>query len=298
MLGIHTNLSNDEYHADTSAVSRTGLWEFRNAPIKYWNGYLNPEREVRKDTVDLAFGRAFHTFVLEPHLFEQQYCIQAEFPGVTEKPLKRDLQETHGKELGAKLFEENKQLDLQEKNHRDKAVSDFFANAAGKVILTPNQMNKLRQMRQSVLNHPQASKLIVGGKIEHSFFWDDPHTGVRCKTRPDILFDNMTVDLKTCKDADERSFIKSVAAYGYHWQSAMNREGVYHTGGNDIKTHTFICVEKEWPYLVGVYYLHHSALDSALVMLKNTLNDFKQCKETNVWPGYATKEISLPSWAE
>jgi hypothetical protein len=299
MLGVFKNLSNEEYHADTSAVSRSGLWEFRKAPAKYFNAYLNPERPEKKDTPDMAFGRAFHTFVLEPHLFEQQYIVQdLKLPEIDEKPLKRDLQAEHGKDLGAELYEEAKQKEAHQKALRDRLLADFSTKSAGKELITVDQMATLRLMRQSVLNHPEASQLVVGGAVEHSLFWEDPHTGVRCKTRPDLWFDNMTVDLKTTKSADERSFIQSVASYGYHWQSAMNREGIYHTGHNDIKKHTFICVEKEWPHLVAVYILDQSALDSAHTMFKNTLRDFKICRDTNDWPGYATKEISLPAWAE
>lgn len=271
MLGVFKDLSNADYHNDITAVSRSGLWEFKRSPAHYWNAYLNPERPERKDTPDMAFGRAFHTFVLEPHLFDQEYAVE---------PAKVLL-----KDFGRDIYDAYKQQIV-------------CLELTGKTILTADQMEKLEKMRQSVLNHPQASDLIIGGAIEHSLFWEDPHTGIRCKTRPDVWHDNMTADLKTCVSADERAFVNSIGSYGYHWQSAMNREGIYHTGGNDVKTHTFICVEKEWPHLVAVYILDKQALDSAHKMVKNTLQNFKICKASNDWPGYPTREVSLPSWAE
>lgn len=266
MIGIFKDLSNDDYHAHTESISRSGLWDFKACPAKYWNNYLNPEREAKKQSPEMLFGSAFHTYVLEPHLFDQQYAILPE--GI-------DRRTKQGK------------IDYDE----------FLSTAAGKSFITLEQSRNLELMKQSVEKHPEASQLIVGGAIEHSFFWDDPHTGVRCKTRPDILFDNMTVDLKTTDDASERGFIKSMAQYGYHLQAAFNREGVFHTGGNDIKTHTFICVEKKWPHLVGVYYLDQITLDYAHNLFKNTLTDFKKCRDENIWNGYETREISLPSWA-
>jgi hypothetical protein len=298
MLGVYQDLSNEDYHADRTAVSRSGLWQFRQAPAKYWNHYLNPERRERKDTPDMAFGRAFHTYVLEPHLFDTQYFVpDFEVPKVDEKPLKRDLVEQFGGTMGARLYEEAKELELRQKEARDAAINFHAKKAEGKEIITLDQMAKLKDMRASVMSHPQAPAMITGGAIEHSLFWEDPHTGVRCKTRPDIWFENMTVDLKTCKDADERSFIKSVYTYGYSLQSAMNREGIYHTGGNDIKTHAFICVEKEWPHMVAVYYLDQIALDAAHNLFKNTLESFKESLTNNIWKGYETKEISIPAWA-
>jgi len=300
MLGIFKNLSNEDYHADRTAVSRSGLMEFRKAPAKYWNTYLNPNRpEEKKDTPQMAFGRAFHTFVLEPHLFETQYCVQdLKLPEIQPKPLKGDLQLKYGKEIGAKLYEEAKELEYQQKMLRDRLLADFAAKSAGKELITLEQMNTLQMMRQSVMNHPQAAELITGAAIEHSIFWEDPHTGVRCKTRPDIWHENMTADLKTTVSADENSFRRDIPLYGYHLQSAFNREGIYRTGGKDIRTHTFICVEKEWPHLVAVYILDQNALDSAHKLFKNTLAEFKECQTSNVWPGYKTQEISLPPWAE
>ena len=299
MLGVFKNLSNDDYHADRSAVSRSGLWEFRRCPAKYWNAYLNPERPERKDTPDMAFGRAFHTFVLEPHLFDDYYYVQdLELPEIDKKPLKGDLQLKYGKEQGHALYEEAKRLEIQQKALRDRLIADFSAKSAGKELITRDQLTTLRLMEKSVLAHPEASQLIRGGEVEHSLFWEDPHTGVRCKTRPDLWFDNMTVDLKTIESADERSFIHSCIKYGYSLQSAMNREGIYHTGHNDIKKHAFLCVEKKWPYLVAVYILDQSALDSAHIMLKNTLTKFKECLTTNIWESYPTREVSLPAWAE
>lgn len=298
MLGIFKDLSNDDYHANKNAVSRSGLWDFKKTPSKYWNNYLNPDRKPKKQTPDMEFGSAFHTYVLEPELFDKQYCVKdIVLPVIQPKPLKGDLQLKHGKELGHELYEEAKRVEMTQKALRDRLLDEFAANSAGKKLLTLDQMDALRQMKQSVLNHPQAAALIVGGAIEHSLFWKDPHTGVNCKTRPDIWHENMTGDLKTVKDGDERSFISSCAHYGYHLQSAMNREGIYHNTGKDIKTHTFICVEKEWPHLTSVYILSHAALDSAHIMFKNILTDFRKCLDENIWPGYETREIELPSWA-
>lgn len=297
--GIYKNLSNEDYHNDRSAISRSGLWEFRKSPAHYWNAYLNPERPEKKTTPDMAFGSAFHAYVLEPHLFEKHYCVQDfVLPKVDEKPLKRDLQAKYGKDIGAQMYEDAKIKEMHQKAERDRVLADFTAKSQGKELLTEDQMATLQLMKQSVLNHKDAARLISGGAIEHSLFWEDPHTGVRCKTRPDIWHSNMTADLKTVKSADEHSFRNSLASFGYHLQCAFNREGIYHTGGDDIKTHTFICVEKEFPYLIAVYILDKETLDYAHTLFKNTLAQFKNCLETNEWRGYETKEISLPKWAE
>lgn len=298
MLGIYGNLSNDDYHGDKDSISRSGLMQFKKSPASYYHAYINPDRPAKTQTPDMQFGSAFHTYVLEPHLFDKQYFVNdVELPRVDDKPLKKNLQAQYGKDKGSELYEKAKALEVIQKAARDKAIADLDAKAEGKVLFTVDQMDKLRGMKQSVLSHPQGRQLIQGGKIEHSIFWECPHTGVKCKTRPDIWHENMTVDLKTTKDASPRAFQSSIATFGYHVQSAFNREGIYHSGGADIKTHVFLVVEKDWPYAVGVYILDIEALEHGLVVMKNNLRDFARCKEHNDWPGYATETIGLPAWA-
>src|SRR5688572_15604776 len=78
LSGIQSNLSNDAYHADTDSISRSALMEFKRSPFHYWSLYLNPERPQREQTAALTFGNAFHTFILEPQLFNERYVVEPE----------------------------------------------------------------------------------------------------------------------------------------------------------------------------------------------------------------------------
>lgn len=266
MKGVYKDLSIEEYHADVSAISRTGIMEFRKSPAHYWNAYLNPERPAKETTEAMILGNALHTLVLEPKEFDMRYLIA---PAVDRRTKE-----------GKAIYEE------------------FANNSASFIILTEKQHTQIESMANAIRKHPQANELVSGALYEQSIFWDDPHTGIKCKTRPDIWHENMTVDLKTIISADERTFVRSLIQHGYHMQAAMNREGIYHTGGNDIKTHVFVCVEKEWPWMVAIYILDQSVLDTAHCLLKNTLTDLKACRESNTWEGYSVKTITLPTWAE
>lgn len=267
-IGVYKDLSNHDYHADTESISRSGLMEFKTSPFHYWNKYVNPNRPDREKTTDAAlFGNAFHTMVLEPDTFDQRYAILPEGIDRRTKQGKADF-------------------------------DDFLLKSAGKVALKADQLETLRQMQQSVYNHTEAKELIPNALYEHSIFWNDPHTGIKCKTRPDIWHDNMTVDLKTISSADERTFQSSMMGYGYHLQAAMNREGIFHTGGKDIKNHVFICVEKEFPFAVAVYILDITVLEHAHIEFKKLLTSFAECKQKNEWRCYETKTIYLPGWVQ
>lgn len=278
--GVYTDLDIEKYHS-VEGVSRSGLIEFNKTPFHYWNKYLNPERPASEPTEAMIFGNAFHTFILEPHLFDSRYCIEPEHT------LLKDFVEMYGKDNGRLLFDKQKD-----------DYANFLLKSASKQVLTHKQIETLSFMKQSLENHPQAMDLIIGGRIEHSLFWIEPHTGTLCKTRPDVWHDGFTADLKTIAAADERSFVKALIAHGYHIQAAMNREGIRENTGKDIKSHTFVCVEKTFPYPVAIYILDITALEFAHVKFKKLVTDFAECKYNNVWNGYETKTIFLPEWAE
>ena len=278
--GIYSDLDIEKYHS-VEGISRSGLMRFDITPSHYWNSYLNPNRPKSEPTEAMIFGNAFHTFVLETHLFGDRYVIEPEHR------LLKDLKYEYGDANGKIKFEKQK-LDYE----------DFLLKSASKIVLNRKQVDTLTGMYQSLKNHAQGMALIEGGRIEHSIFWNEAHTGELIKTRPDVWQDGFTVDLKTIQAADERSFVKAMVSHGYHLQAAMNREGIREQTGKDIKSHTFVCVEKTFPYPVAVYILDITALDFAHVKFKKLITDFSECKRNNVWPGYPSKIISLPQWAE
>lgn len=278
--GIYKDLDIEKYHS-VEGVSRSGLCELAKTPFHYWNKYLNLDRPPSEPTEAMIFGNAFHTFVLEIDKFADRYVVEPEHRLL--KDLKAEYGDGHGKEL----FEKQK---------RD--YEDFLLKSEHYTVLTRKQVETLQLMSQSLRNHPRAMALIEGGRIEHSIFWNEPHTGELCKTRPDVWQDGFTCDLKTIAAADERSFTKAMVNHGYHIQAAMNREGIREQTGKDIKSHTFVCVEKTFPYPVAIYILDITALDFAHVKFKKLITEYAACKENDVWPGYETKTIFLPQWAE
>lgn len=263
---VYENMSNDEYHGHKGSISRSGIVEFMKSPANYWNSYHNPKRPEKTSTEAMIFGSAFHTIVLEPNKFDLQYAIKPEGIDRRTKQGKSDYEE-------------------------------FEARSAGKTIITQEQLDTLHEMQQSVYRHQQAWDLICGARYEHSIFWDDPNTALTLKTRPDAWHDNMTVDLKTIVSSDPRTFQNAMASHGYHIQSAMNREGIRSATEKDIMNHVFVCVEKTFPFLVAVYILDETALESAHSTLRLKLADMKYCKDKNEWPGYQTQTIGLPNWA-
>lgn len=271
--GIYPNLSNESYHAD-KAISRSAVMKFLQSPHKYWAEYLDPDRQrkaLNGTSSALIFGNAFHTFVLEPEKFVEQFAIKPE-PVLL-------------KDVGREAYDSNKKL-----------IAELEAST--RTLITATEYHILKSMYASLWNNREARGLIEGAVYESSYFWQDDQTGLIVKSRPDILRENAIIDLKTCHSADTRTYQKEMYQYGYYIQGAMIREGVKQLTGQDIPTVVNICVEKTYPFEVGIKIISEEALDAGHHKFKSALLSLNQSIKEDVWTGYDPEVVSLPRWAE
>jgi exodeoxyribonuclease VIII len=143
MLGIYKDLSIEDYHADKTAISRSGLMEFKKSPYHYWANYLNPDKPEKEPTDAMILGNAFHTLVLEPNTFDERYLV------MPEKVLLKDV--------GREAYDKYKAT-----------IDDIENNNAGFTVLTKKQMDMLTAMYESlkIERHKQAYELIAGAEYE------------------------------------------------------------------------------------------------------------------------------------
>jgi hypothetical protein len=283
--GIHPNLSNEEYHADP-AISRSGILKFMESPYKYWAEYLNPERPPKSQTDEMAFGSAFHKFVLEYLDFFQDYVVE---PQTQRLPKIVRL-----KDVGRPAFDAYKAEKVKIEFFNQTLMNEF--DPAGRTVLTQKEMELLGKMHEKINAHSQARDLISNAKIEHSLFWRDKETGLMLKARPDIWHPNMVVDLKTCKSAATRPFLYAMIDGGYHIQAAMIQEGIYELEGKDISNFLNLCQEKTYPYSIGIKIIGESFLQRGREIFRETLKEMKLAIENNFFPDYSPETVELPAW--
>lgn len=108
----------------------------------------------------------------------------------------------------------------------------------------------------------------------------------------------MGVDLKTCADASPRGIQNAMVTGGYHIQAAMGREAIRELEGHDIPNWILLCIEKTYPYAIGIYIIDEAALEAGRAKYKQLLVELKECLEKNEWQGYAPQSIGLPQWAQ
>jgi len=370
--GVYPDIPNADYHGGPG-TSKSGLDIVRRSLMhfKCARDAAN-DNTPREPTPAQAFGSAFHSIVLEPHLFVRDYCLglrRSDVPqaiderdtlvqmvadlNATRKPklpttgskaevIERimsfqDQFEEHirhkpahletlkGAELKLIIDAENATRDgllstsgtrhelaaiLRANGHPVTLWSDvqaeWLANNGHRQVLDEEQWKHLHGMRDAVMAHPYAAKLLgMPGTTETSFYWIDERTGLLMRCRPDRRTDSgIIIDLKSTEDASPEEFARSIANYRYHVQ-----EPLYVDGTNEAirqakldmalsRFMVFIAVEKKPPYAVGVYKLDIESVDIGRMEYREDMTKLAKAFATDEWPAYGdtVQSISLPAW--
>lgn len=242
------------------AINWSTLKEMRASPLAYRYRLDVP----REDTPALALGRLTHAMVFEPETLNQDFAIW-------EGGVRR------GKEWDA-----------------------FVAANPGKTLFRVDEVDTATAMADAVRRHPLVQPYLDGGIFEATVTWDDPHTGLACKGRPDWLIPDSRIllDLKTTRSIEGRRFGSSAASFGYHCQLAFYRAGVAASLGWEPKRVLIVAVEKDAPYDVGVFELDDDTLYAGEEEVRELLGRVRQCVLKDQWPGRYEDEqaLQLPAW--
>ena len=262
-------MNNNEYHADTSAISASGLKLFARSPAHYWAAYLDPARKPQQPTPAMKLGTATHCAILEPDLFNAGYVAIPE--GI-------DRRTTAGKQAYAELL------------------------ATGAEIVAADDMARIMNMACSFRDNTISRALFERKhEVEQSIY--ATVNGVSCKCRPDFIADDglLVMDVKTTKNASPDEFGKSAWNLGYHVQAAFYRRVISAATGT-TPDFIFGCVESEAPHLVAYYSTPQYLLDYADGLIDTLLERYAECLASGKWPGYVAEiemqELSIPGYAQ
>lgn len=262
---IIPDLSNADYHANTEAVSNSQLSRVLRSPAT-----INAKM---KQTPALRWGSLVHTYVLEEEKFKRDVAVMPD--GLDS-----------GK--GAKA-----------------RVEEFESQNAGKEIVSADEMIQLFTIRNAVWSDFDACRLLrmFNGRVEHSIFWEDEATGVKCRCRPDFWReDNIVVDLKTTTDSSSWSFGASAWEYGYDRQSAFYSDGIKAVTGSAPEAFVFIAIEgKEEPFIkVECYNVEPEVMAIGRSRYRSALEIYKKCLDAGSFPkkmNTGIKPLILPKYA-
>lgn len=273
-LGCHlvqpcfVQMTSDEYHADFSAISSSGLKEILRSPAhlkasrdamvaELMAKQKGDDTESKKKSAALAFGTALHMAVLEPDLYANEYVVVD----------------------GAK---------------NTKKYKDEVALLPGKSIISSDEKNVIDGMAAAIKSYQGgilAESLQLSDK-EQSIYFTDEETGVRCKIRADFLVRGVAgFDLKSTTDARPEQFLRSAMRdYHYDLSAALYIEGIEQVTGKPLPFY-IVAIEKEAPFGMWVYEIKKDPNDrfymNGLKKMRRALRLYKGCMEKNEWPCYA-----------
>jgi len=269
--GIYYNIPSKEYHSWTEIVSNSYLGRLAKVPAC--------AKIPQEETEAMKFGRAFHTFVLEPNIFNEEFITPDNWPT---KPNKRSTEKTV------------------------KAYGEWINSLDGKQPIASDDVITICAMSIAINKHPFASKLLKEGVSETTIIWTDIETGIQCKVRPDRIPDGnkgVILDLKSTSNASSYSFKTDCIKYGYARECGMYMEGFAMAKNALFKdlVFAFIAVEKEPPYRVEVYTLDIDFVQYGWLEFHRLLQIEKECREKNFWPHYVNagaEELTKPPYVQ
>lgn len=257
----------ETYHANPaigSGMIRTML----KSPYHY--KFYHLLGNVKETTPAMWFGQIAHLAMLETEAFNSRFVVEPKFSGTGSR----------------------------------KAYDDWKKSLAPKtIILSEKEYASLRGMSMSLFDTEHFGHVVEfmkkPGIKEHSFYFTDPVTGLRCKFRPDFLTeDGWIMDLKTTTCSDEKVFKRCIKGLGYHVSAAFYCYGFEQLFGYKPKGYVFLPIEKKPPYIPTVLTADQTITGPGEIDFRRGLNRIKECTESNYWPGYQTgpENVSMPHY--
>lgn len=273
--GWRPGQSNEDYHADTTAKSRSQIeTAITDSPDEFYKKHVLRTTQT-VETEPMKMGSLFHRAVLEGDEFLKKYVVA---PNFTE--LYGHHATTPHKENKKKWYQEH----------------------VGKLVTTQKKLDELKWMTDSILSHPDAYTLLKNCSVETSGYYVDPETSLALRFRYDIYAEHLSTiaDIKTTWSCREGNFSKAIDDNRYDFQLAMYAEGVYQLTGNRLDFQVLIAVENTYPYHCATYILDDESTAIGLRDYRRATRLVRACYDSGQWPRYQSKaqSIGLPKWAK
>jgi exodeoxyribonuclease VIII len=244
----------------------------------------------RDETDDLRFGRAMHHRILEPETFDESWPIN---PGcqapIVKGPNARPACGNTAPYASA------------DKSHWVCGVHNKADLGPAGDYITEDERERIEAIEQELHQAGQLARFRRPGwsevVIEAELY------GVKCKVRIDRLTADggAIIDCKKCQPghADQESFSKSVANYGYHIQAAFYARMVKQVFG-DYPLFSWMIIEDKPPHCVNVIDASNFDLQAGRWEVQRVLEQWKQSTKSGVYHGVLREQCTvaggLPKW--
>lgn len=255
---IVSDMPNDFYHNQTPEfISKSGLDLFDRSPAHF---YCAAPKEA---TRAMEIGTAFHTAILEPARFKEEYMILVDC---------NDRRQSQYKEA-VNVYGSERVLVGSE--------SESVIGATHALSLNPDY--------QAMQAEPHF--------IELSFFGQCPETGALIKCRFDYLSESgQAVDLKKTQDVRIDAFSRSILNYRYHVQHAFYSHVYKSVTGDPLQSFKFLTIEEKAPNSNRMYSLCEETKQIGHAEMMQNLRDYAANEDKTEGIAQEAEIISLPVW--
>lgn len=268
-------MSNADYHAHPS-LSKSSLDRIAMSPAHYRAGYSSI------GGVTARIGAAFHLLVLEG--IEPVIAIDCARRSKDDRAKWAAWMDKHGAD-GEAIVE-----------GKAETWMPAFERETGIVIVTPEEADEAKRMRDSIAGNPLARDLLMDSKgvAERSLFGEID--GVPFRARPDRTLTERAaiVDLKTCRSSARHDFRRACSSHRYHVQD-IAYSTLHHQATGEWPEFWFVAVEKAKPFACAVYRLDDAARENGHYLMTRDLATYRACVESGEWPGYENDDsLDIP----
>ena len=246
-------------------LSVSGINAFYKSPQNYWKeSPFNKDRIYRETTPAMLLGKVAHKLILEYDTFNDEFAVAP----------KCDKRTKDGK-----------------------TAFDFFSNKSlEKTVIPQDVYLQAKEMHQAINKNAAVKQLLSSGESEVPLMWNNGH--LSCKGKMDRYREGLIIDYKTCDDASEKGFSRSIATYGYHRQDAWYMSGVEAVYGERPRGFVFIVQEKTIPENIAIYTLLDGDRELGALENERASIEIAERLETGNWKSYPEiiTPVALPSW--
>ena len=252
------DIPNEEYHAITDSYSSSDLKAIYKGSVKEWKH----EKGKPKESEAMAFGSAFHHYILENETFFENYIVEPEF-NPTPDP-KTGIAKAKGRGW---------------KNTTDYKTqyAEFLESAIGFNIVSEINFYKIRAMHKSIMES-EAKNYIFPDDAEYEkvAFGELGSSGIKCRIKMDVVSKKLRaiVDLKSCSEVSEDGFGKAVWTFSYDLQAEFYKSVLKDFTGENYDF-IFVAVKSEAPYSACVYKLSDKRKEHGSNKIINAIKKIK-----------------------
>lgn len=287
----------DPEYRKAEGLSQSMMKELLRSPAHFRARY-GPDADPFFPTAAMQVGSAVHARVLEPEIFDSQFCSREDYAG---EPTISELQALLTTQ-GIEFKKAAKKAELLALAYPEGVPSDK------RTAFGSDDWRAVMGVADALRTHDIAGMWFCPSQKRYRqhnevSLYSKDHRGHVLKARLDrIQIEGnrlLILDLKTTDDATASAFQRKVVNLNYDlqaaWYSKLAAEAF-----PDLKVEfVFVAVERKAPHGIRVFRASDSVIQSGLRKMDRTLDRFSESQAINYWPSYdpVITDLAMPTWA-